>query len=50
MYAIRSYYDPRKGVDAERARRVTLVYVIGWLVTLAVLMSVIWLRRSLGGA
>jgi len=40
---------PRKGVDAERARRVTLVYVIGWLVTLAVLMTMIWLRRSLGG-
>jgi uncharacterized hydrophobic protein (TIGR00341 family) len=38
---------PRKGVDAERARRVTAVYVVGWLVTLSALLVAIWLRGSL---
>lgn len=36
---------PRKGVDADRARKVTLVYVFGWLVTLGGLMLAIYLKK-----
>ncbi|QID17284.1 TIGR00341 family protein [Nitrogeniibacter mangrovi] len=36
---------PRKGVEAERARKVTIVYVIGWLITLACLMLAIYAKQ-----
>lgn len=37
---------PRKGVEAERARKVTYVYIGGWLVTLILLMVAIAWKKS----
>jgi uncharacterized hydrophobic protein (TIGR00341 family) len=38
---------PRTWLEKEKARRAMVVYVLGWLVTLLILISVIYVRRSL---
>jgi len=38
---------PRTWLEKERAKRAMVVYVLGWLVTLVILMIVIYMRRSL---
>ena len=37
---------PRTWVEKKKARRAMMVYTAGWLVTLAILMVVIYLRRD----
>jgi uncharacterized membrane protein len=37
---------PRTWVEKEKAKRAMLVYLLGWLVTLFILMLVIYARRS----
>jgi uncharacterized hydrophobic protein (TIGR00341 family) len=38
---------PRTWLEKEKAKRAKVVYVLGWLVTLSILMLVIYARRSL---
>jgi len=38
---------PRTWLEKEKAKRAMVVYVLGWLVTLVILMIVIYMRRSL---
>jgi len=40
---------PRTWLEKERAKRAMVVYVVGWLVTLAILMFLIYARRSMAG-
>lgn len=39
--------NPRKWLEKEKAKRAMVVYVVGWIIILAVLMVIIYLRGSL---
>ncbi len=39
--------DPRTWLEKEKAKRAMVVYVLGWIITLIILMPVIYARRSL---
>ena len=38
---------PRTWLEKEKAKRAKVIYVLGWLVTLFILMLIIYARRSL---
>jgi len=38
---------PRTWLEKEKAKRAMVVYIVGWLVTVAILICVIYVRRSL---
>ncbi len=40
---------PRTGLEKDKARQAMVVYILGWLVTLAILVSIILSRRALTG-
>jgi uncharacterized integral membrane protein len=46
VFVVKGIY-PRTWVEKEKAKRATVVYVVGWVVLLVILLLVIFARESL---
>jgi len=46
VFLLKGIY-PRTWLEKEKAKRAMVVYVLGWVITLAILILVIYARRSI---